>query len=150
MSSTPGRGTAGLGPRQEPGRSWRSKAYVIAYTQSYLALLLARSADPVHHAEARQLALQILETEKMNLIHLAVAHLTLALVAALRLALVEACLAQGDEAQGETALRQALECVRLRASDIPDTVARERFLSQVPENARVRVLARQRWGTDVP
>ena len=39
-----------------------------------------------------------------------------------------------------------LRCVRLRASDIPDMEARERFLRQVPENARTLELARQRWG----
>jgi len=68
----------------------------------------------------------------------------------MRLALVEACFAQGDQATGDTALRQALECVHLRASDIPEAEARERFLTHVPENARVRELARQRWGTDAP
>jgi eukaryotic-like serine/threonine-protein kinase len=62
------------------------------------------------------------------------------------LALAEACLAQGDTQEGEAALRQALHCVRSRASDIPDTAVRERFLHQVPENARTLALARQRWG----
>jgi hypothetical protein len=62
----------------------------------------------------------------------------------MRLALVEACFAQREQVPGDAALRQALKCVHLRASDIPDAAARERFLRQVPENARVRELARQR------
>ncbi len=63
-----------------------------------------------------------------------------------RLALAEACLAEGDTPAGEAALREALRCVRERARDIPDTAARERFLRQVPENARTLELAHQRWG----
>jgi serine/threonine protein kinase/tetratricopeptide (TPR) repeat protein len=62
------------------------------------------------------------------------------------LALAEACLAQGDTQEGEAALRKALQCVRIRARDIPDEAARERFLRQVPENARTLELAHQRWG----
>jgi tetratricopeptide (TPR) repeat protein len=62
------------------------------------------------------------------------------------LALAEASLAQGDAQEGEAALRQALRCVRSRSSDIPDPVVRERFLHQVPENARTLALARLRWG----
>jgi tetratricopeptide (TPR) repeat protein len=62
------------------------------------------------------------------------------------LALAEACFAEGDAGAGEAALRKAVECVRLRASDIPGTEARERFLRQVPANARTLELARQRWG----
>lgn len=65
---------------------------------------------------------------------------------AVRLALAEACFAQGDAEAGEPALREALKCVRARASDIPEAAARERFLMQVPENARTLELARQRWG----
>ncbi|WNG41888.1 protein kinase [Archangium violaceum] len=65
---------------------------------------------------------------------------------AMRLALVEACFAQGDVNAGEAALREALHCARTRASDIPDPSLRERFLRQVPENARTLELARQRWG----
>ncbi len=61
--------------------------------------------------------------------------------------LAEACIAEGDTAAGEQALRGALQCVRSRAEDIPDPAARERFLRQVPENARTLELARQRWGT---
>jgi tetratricopeptide (TPR) repeat protein len=64
----------------------------------------------------------------------------------LRLALAEACLAEGDTQAGEAALRGALQCLRTRSEDLPDAAARERFLRQVPENARVLELARQRWG----
>ena len=65
---------------------------------------------------------------------------------AMYLALAEACFAQGDTGAGEDALREGLRCVRARASDIPEPAARERFLRQVPENARTLALARQRWG----
>ena len=195
------------------------QSFFIDYARAHLALVLTDSTEPAHHAEARQLALQILETGEMNTLHLGVAHIALAKAAALegqlteavsrartacellslfkdsqiiarttlcsallaqhratearaeaeqgvrdleqmgppgatavgmRLALVEACFAQGDPATGDAALRQALECVHLRASDIPEAAARERFLTHVPENARVRELARQRWGTDAP
>jgi hypothetical protein len=191
--------------------------YAITYTQIHLAMVLVNSTDPAHHEEGRQLALETLKTEKVNVLHQGVAHLALAKVAALQgqlteaeararqacavlglfrpykliarttlcsvllaqqraaearaeaeqgvrdleqmgppgapavgmwLALVEACFAQGEQRLGEAALRQALQCVHLRASDIPDAAARGRFLNQVPENARVRELARQRWGTD--
>ncbi|ATB31853.1 serine/threonine-protein kinase PknK [Melittangium boletus] len=64
----------------------------------------------------------------------------------IHLSLVEACLAQGDDAEGEAALRKALERVRTWAHDITDAAARERFLTQVPVNARVLALARARWG----
>ncbi|WP_224366033.1 serine/threonine-protein kinase [Hyalangium versicolor] len=62
------------------------------------------------------------------------------------LALAEACLVQGDTAAGERALRRAVQCVGMRANDIPDASARARFLHQVPENLRTLELARQRWG----
>jgi hypothetical protein len=65
---------------------------------------------------------------------------------AMYLAWVEACFADGDARAGEAALCRALECVRVRASDIPEPELRERFLRQVPENARLLELARQRWG----
>ena len=65
---------------------------------------------------------------------------------AVRLALAEACFAQADAPAGEEALRRAVRDVRVRAEDIPDAAARQRFLEQVPENARVLALARQRWG----
>jgi tetratricopeptide (TPR) repeat protein len=64
------------------------------------------------------------------------------------LALAEACFAQEDTEAAERALREAVRCMRLRASDIPEPAARERFLSRVPENARTRALALERWGPD--
>jgi serine/threonine protein kinase len=60
------------------------------------------------------------------------------------LTLAEACEAQADNAAAEGALRKALECLRLRGEALPDAAARERFLSQVPGNARVLHLARER------
>jgi eukaryotic-like serine/threonine-protein kinase len=63
----------------------------------------------------------------------------------LRLALAEACFAEGDASAGEAALREALQCVRDRANDIPEPAVRERFLTHVPENARTLALARERW-----
>jgi tetratricopeptide (TPR) repeat protein len=62
------------------------------------------------------------------------------------LALAEACLAEDAPQPAEDALHKALQCVRSRAKDIPDEAARQRFLLQVPENARALELARQRWG----
>ena len=38
--------------------------------------------------------------------------------------------------------------MNLRAQDLPDAATRELFLSKVPENARTRELAHQRWGKD--
>ncbi|MCY1074603.1 serine/threonine-protein kinase [Archangium lansingense] len=66
---------------------------------------------------------------------------------ATHLAQAEACFAQGDTHAGESALNQALRCVHERAADIPDAAVRERFLRQVPENARTLELAHQRWGS---
>ncbi|SEK55562.1 Serine/threonine protein kinase [Stigmatella aurantiaca] len=60
--------------------------------------------------------------------------------------LADACFAQGDTAAGEQALHQALAYLRSRLQGISDAAGRERFLSQVPENARVLELVRQRWG----
>jgi hypothetical protein len=40
----------------------------------------------------------------------------------------------------------ALQALETRAEDIPDTATRERFLRQVPENARTLELARQFGG----
>jgi hypothetical protein len=60
------------------------------------------------------------------------------------LALSEACQAQGDDAAAEASLRRALDCLRLRAKDLPDAEALGRFLSQVPENARALRLADER------
>ena len=57
--------------------------------------------------------------------------------------LADACLAEGDTQAGEQALRQGLRCVRERAASIEDEAVRERFLRQIPENARLLELARQ-------
>jgi hypothetical protein len=59
-------------------------------------------------------------------------------------ALAEACFAQGDVEAGEAALSQAVRCLEARSQDLPDSATRERFLRQVPENARTLELARQR------
>jgi hypothetical protein len=64
------------------------------------------------------------------------------------LVLAESCFAQGDTAAGDQALSQASRCMSLRAEDLPDAAARELFLSAVPENARTRELAHERWGKD--
>ena len=64
------------------------------------------------------------------------------------LALAEACFAQGDPAAGDQALEQASRRMNLRAKDLPDATTRELFLSEVPENARTRELAYERWGED--
>jgi len=61
--------------------------------------------------------------------------------------LAEACFALGEVSAGEQALRSAVRQVRARAVVIADTALRERFLSQVPQNARTLELARQRWGS---
>ncbi len=190
-------------------------AYPVNYTQMHLALVQASSTVPAYHEEARQLALHTVQTEKVNVLRLGIAHVALARVAAFQgqlreaevqarracavlamfvpyrlmayatlstvllaqqrvaearaeaeqgvhalekmggagavsvgmwLALAEACFAQADMAAGGHALREAVRCLRLRAEDIPEEAARERFLSQVPENARTRELARERWG----
>ncbi|WNG59626.1 protein kinase [Archangium gephyra] len=65
---------------------------------------------------------------------------------AIRLAWARACFAEGATGEGDAALREALRCVHVRAQDIPEPRARERFLRQVPENAWTLELARQRWG----
>jgi tetratricopeptide (TPR) repeat protein len=93
--------------------------------------------------EARQVAqLGVQELERMGT--------TGVYAVPLYLALAEACLALGEVSAGESALRQASRYVHERASDIPDATARERFLRQVPENARTLELARQRWGDSEP
>jgi hypothetical protein len=90
-------------------------------------------------AEARQVAvLGVKDVERMEGAG--------AFAVAMHLALAEACFANDDVGAGEVALRKALGSVHARASDIPDAGARERFLRQVPENARTLELARQRWG----
>ncbi|HYO54720.1 serine/threonine-protein kinase PknK [Archangium sp.] len=108
----------------------------VVYARRFLSnILLARGKA----AEAREVAAlgvrELEETRGMGIYAVAI-----------RLALAEACFAEGDAEEGEAALRQAVECVRARASDIPGPEARERFLRQVPENVRALELARQRWG----
>jgi eukaryotic-like serine/threonine-protein kinase len=94
-------------------------------------------------AEARQVAeVGVRELERMDNAGVD--------AAGMYLALTEACFAEGEAGAGESALRQALRCVRARASDIPDAALRERFLGQVPENARTLELAHQRWGEPLP
>jgi tetratricopeptide (TPR) repeat protein len=201
------------------GSATRYSLVGLTYTEVHLALVLASSAEPAHHEEARQRVLSLLETEKVSVLNLGIAYLVLAKVALFQgqlqeaeprarkacevlgvflpyqlmarhtlcslllaqgrtsearteaeqgvrvlekmggagavsvgtwLALAEACLAQEDTAAGDRALREAMRCLSLRASDIPERDARERFLSQVPENARARELARGRWGGDSP
>ncbi|WNG47406.1 protein kinase [Archangium minus] len=88
-------------------------------------------------AEARQVAeLGVQDLERMgnNGVYAVAMHLER----------VEACFAQGDELAGDAALHEALRCVHARASDIPSPTAREQFLHQVPENARLLELAQQR------
>jgi hypothetical protein len=90
-------------------------------------------------AEARQVAeLGVRDLERMRSQGM--------FVVAMRLALAEACFAEGEIGAGERALREAVRCVQARASDIPDASVRECFLRQVPENARTLELAHQRWG----
>ncbi|WP_437672036.1 serine/threonine-protein kinase [Sorangium sp. So ce131] len=60
--------------------------------------------------------------------------------------LADACFAGGDAASGEQALQRAVQCVRSRAEAIAEDAVRERFLRQVPANARVLELSRQRLG----
>jgi hypothetical protein len=113
-----------------PFRSCMSHARTVLST-----VLLAQGRAP----EARQVA-ELAEQE------LAEMGSTGVYAVAVHLALAEACFTLGEVDAGERALRKASRCVHTRASDIPEGTARERFLSQVPENARTLELARQRWG----
>jgi hypothetical protein len=109
--------------------------FLLLVRATRVSILLAQGRA----AEARQEATAgVAELEQMEN---AGAH-----AVAVRLALAEACFADGDVSAGEDALRKALQCVRTRASDIPEGEARERFLRQVPENVRTLELAHQRWG----
>ncbi len=111
-------------------------AYQLLASAALSSILLARGSV----AEAREVAQQaVRELEKPG----DALHMN---AVAVRWALVEACFAQGDSTTGEEALRRAVQEVRVRAEDIQDAAARQRFLEQVPENARVLALARQRWG----
>ncbi|WP_375766223.1 protein kinase [Archangium gephyra] len=101
------------------------------------ALLSAALLAQGRTAEARQEAsLGVQELEEMGDAGAASVGLTLALA--------EACFADGDTGAGEAALREALRHVHTRAADIPEAPQRERFLHQVPENARALSLARER------
>jgi hypothetical protein len=62
------------------------------------------------------------------------------------LSLAEAAIAQGKTGVEEKAMRKAGTILSRRAEDIADPVARERFMSRVPEHARIRELLRERWG----
>jgi tetratricopeptide (TPR) repeat protein len=59
------------------------------------------------------------------------------------LSLAETCFAQGEAEAAEAPLKKALQYLHARAEDIPDAALRERFLHEVPENARALQLARQ-------
>jgi hypothetical protein len=104
--------------------------------RTYLSVTLRAQG---RHAEARQEA--ELAVEQLKQMGNAGVY-----AVATHLALAEACFAQADTVAAEAALREALQCVRDRARDIPDPAAREHFLTHVPENARTLALARERWG----
>jgi hypothetical protein len=61
---------------------------------------------------------------------------------ALRLAVAEAHHAVGDTAAAAAALAVVLERLWIRVADIPEGAARERYLTQVPVNARLIALGR--------
>ncbi|WPB80388.1 protein kinase [Archangium violaceum] len=108
----------------------------VIYARTFLSnVLLAQGRA----AEAREVAaLGVREVEEARCMGV--------YAVAMRLALAEACFTQGDAQEGDAALREALRCVSTRARDIPEPQVRERFLRQVPENARTLELAHQRWG----
>jgi hypothetical protein len=62
------------------------------------------------------------------------------------LSLAEAAIAQEKTGVEEKAMRKAEKILNRRAQDITDPAARERFMSRVPEHARLRELLRERWG----
>ncbi|OJT17202.1 hypothetical protein BO221_46630 [Archangium sp. Cb G35] len=108
----------------------------MTYARTVLSGILRAQGRAAEAREVAELGVQELEGMRNEGVHAVAMHLALA----------EACFAQGDASAGEEALRKALRCVRARASDFPEPEARERFLRQVPENARTLALARQRWG----
>ncbi|WP_053066975.1 protein kinase domain-containing protein [Archangium gephyra] len=110
-------------------------SYLILARAILGSILLARGRATEAHEVA---ALGVKDVERMDCAG--------AYAVAMHLALAEACFAEGAGEEGEVALRKALLCVQARARDIPEAEARERFLRQVPENARTLELARQRWG----
>jgi tetratricopeptide (TPR) repeat protein len=186
------------------------------HVQTHMALALAWSPEEAHQAEARDLALEVLESGTAHALLLGRMTVVLAKVAAERsgpqeaeaqarkarellarylpdnilarivlstsllaqgrtaeareearlavqeleqigaagfastrsyLALAEACFAEGDAPAGETALRNALLCLRARSEDIRDPEFRK-LLLLVPEHARAIELARLRWGEE--
>jgi tetratricopeptide (TPR) repeat protein len=62
------------------------------------------------------------------------------------LSLAEAAIAQGKTGVAEKTMHKASQILHRRAQDIPDLAARERFMSRVPEHARMRELLRERSG----
>jgi serine/threonine protein kinase len=108
----------------------------VVYARTFLSNVLLAQGKAAEAREVAVLGVRELEQARYMGVY----------AVAMRLALAEACFARGDAGEGEAALREASRCVRLRARDIPGTEARERFLRQVPENARTLELARQRWG----
>jgi len=58
------------------------------------------------------------------------------------LALAEACLAEGDRAAGQRALRKGMDLLNACANDLPDAALRARLV-QVPPHARLIELAQQ-------
>jgi hypothetical protein len=66
----------------------------------------------------------------------------------LRLAVVEAREAAGQPEAAREMLRLTLPRLRLRVENIPEAAARARYLTQVPVNARLLALARERLGRE--
>ncbi len=108
----------------------------VVYARNVLSTILLAQERAAEAREVAELGVQELERMGSQGVY----------AVGMYLALAKACFAHGDASAGEGALRKALRCVRARASDIPEPEARERFLRQVPENARTLELARQRWG----
>jgi eukaryotic-like serine/threonine-protein kinase len=108
----------------------------MAFARTVLSDLLRARGRAAEAREEAELGVQELERMRSEGVY----------AVGMYLALAEACFAQGEAGAGDEALRKALRCVRARAHDIPEAEARERFLRQVPENARTLELARERWG----
>ncbi len=75
------------------------QGYAITYTHAHMALVLASSPEAGDRREAREAALRILETEKMNLVHLGLARVALARVEA----------REGQPSEAEAHARKASE-----------------------------------------
>ena len=65
---------------------------------------------------------------------------------ALRLALAEARHAAGQVDAARALLADAIACLKKRLADIPEPAARERYLTNVPTNARLVLLAKEWLG----